>query len=259
MIELDLDGEIAVVTGGSRGIGAKIAEVFAEAGADVAVAARTQSQLDETVEAIEAAGGRGLAVRTDLRDLDDVEALIPTVREELGMPSILVNNAAQNLAGPLPEMTVEEVDNMLETNLRATFLLSQHYAAEYRDSSLESGRIVNISSLTGRLGVPRMTLYSGTNAGIETVSRGFASELARDGVTVNWVTPGLIGIERIRNLLEDQGDDIYDLDRIPLGGLGEAEDIANACLFFASDLASYVTGAEIVVDGGVSFTAGLYL
>ncbi|MGM0590450.1 MAG: SDR family NAD(P)-dependent oxidoreductase [Halobacteriota archaeon] len=259
MTTINLDGETALVTGASRGIGAQIAETFAEAGADVVVAARTESQLEETVEKIEATGSRGVAIPTDLREIDQIDALMEETLEAVGMPSILVNNAAQNLAGPLPEMDIEEVNAMIETNYRATFVLSQRYAEAYREFGLDSGRIINISSLTGRLGVPRMTLYSGTNSGIESLTRGFAAELARDGVTVNHVVPGLIGIERIQNLLKDQGDDIYNLDRIPLGGLGEAQDIANACLFFASDLSTYVTGAEIVVDGGVSFTAGLYL
>ncbi|SFR64394.1 SDR family NAD(P)-dependent oxidoreductase [Halogeometricum limi] len=258
MIPLDLSGETALVTGGGRGIGAVVADTFAEAGADVAVAARTESELAKTVERIESHGRRGVALPTDLRDADAIEELVADATDRLGTPSILVNNAAANLAGPLSEMSVDEVDTMLETNLRATFLLSQAWADAYRESSRTSGRIINVSSLTGRLGVPRMTLYSGTNAGIESVSRGFAAELARDGVTVNWVVPGLVGIDRIRNLVDEQGDDIYDLDRIPLGDLGEAVDIAHACLFFASEMASYVTGAELVVDGGVSFTAGLY-
>lgn len=259
MVNITLDGETALVTGGSRGIGSVIAETLAEAGADVAVTARTESELHETVAAIEATGSRGIAIPADLRCVEDIDALIDKTTAAMTVPSILVNNAAANLAGPLLETSLEDVHTMLETNLLATFLLTQRYALVYRESSLVSGRIINISSLTGQLGVPRMTLYSGTNAGIESVSRGFAAELARDGVTVNWVTPGLIGIDRIEHLLEEQGDDIYDLDRIPLGGLGTAEDVANACLFFASDLSSYVTGAEIIVDGGVSFTAGLYL
>ena len=259
MIEIDLSGRTALITGAGRGIGERIAHRFAEAGADIVAVARTESEIQETVEQVESEHGvAGYAIPTDLGKEEEIQKLVDDSVEEFGVPEILVNNAALNLAGPVLEMPVDEVDAMLSVNLRGLFLLTQRWAREFRDSDPGYGRVVNISSATNQVGIPQMTLYGGTNGGIASVTRGFAAELARDGVTVNTVTPGLIGIERIEDLIDDRGDEIYDLDRIPLGELGEPEDIANACVFYASDLADYVTGTELVVDGGVTFTAGLY-
>jgi NAD(P)-dependent dehydrogenase (short-subunit alcohol dehydrogenase family) len=257
MVEMDLSGQTAIVTGAGRGIGKVISHRLAQAGANVVAAARTESEIEETVAEVEELGVEGLAVPTDLQEVDDIDNLVDEAVAEFGVPEILVNNAAQNLAGPLLEQTVEEVDRMLDTNLRGLFLLSQRWGQEFVESDTESGSIVNISSATSHIGVARMTLYSGTNGGVRSVTRGLASEFGPE-VRVNTVTPGLIGIERIRNLLEDQGDEIYELDRIPMDRLGEPDDIADAVLFFASDLSSYVTGTELIVDGGVNFTAGLY-
>lgn len=259
-MDIDLSGSTAIVTGAGRGIGSVIAPTLAEAGANIVAAARTASEIEATAEHVESEYGvEALAVPTDLKSFDEIDALVDEAVETFGAPDILINNAAENLPNLPPEQTLEEVDLMLETNLRAVFLLGVRFGEAFRDSSNDTGRIVNISSLTAQLGVPAMTLYSGTNAGVYGVTRGLAAEYARDGINVNAVTPGLIRIERIEQLLEDRGDEIYDLDRIPLGRLGLPQDIANACLFLSSDLAGYVTGEDIRVDGGVGFTAGLYL
>lgn len=259
MISIDLSGQTAIVTGAGRGIGAEIVDRFAEAGANVVAAARS---VDE-IEAVAAAAGRdhgveAIAVETDLREVHDVDRLVERSVEAFGAPEVLVNNAGANLPTPPVETPVEDVDTMLDVNLRGTFLLTQRWARAYREAGLDRGRVVNIASGTGNIGVSRMTLYGGTNAGIVGITRGWAAALAPDGVTVNAVTPGLVRIERIENLLAEQGEEIYDLDRVPLGRLAEPEEIADACLFYASDLARYVTGTELYVDGGITFTAGLY-
>lgn len=257
-IELDLTDRTAVITGAGRGIGAVIATRFATAGANIVAAARTDSELAETIEHVKERDVEGLVVPTDLRNHDEIETLFDRTVEEFGTPEILINNAAANLPALPLEQTLEEVDEMLETNLRAVFLCSQAYARRFREAPAESGRIINISSVSAQVGIPAMTLYGGTNAGIYGVTRGFAADLANNGVTVNSVTPGLVRVERIERLIEDQGSEIYDFDRLPLGDLADPEDVANACLYLASDLAGYVTGEDLRVDGGVEFTAGLY-
>lgn len=257
-VDIDLTGRTAIVTGAGRGIGEEISRRFAEAGANIVAVARTESEIRDTVDQVEEYGIRGLAVPADLRDADDIDTVVDTVLDEWGVPDTLVNNAGLNLTNPAMEQTLDEVDKMFEVNLRGLFLLSQRFGQEVRRSELENGTIINISSLTSKLGVSYMTFYSGTNAGVTAISRGLAAELADDGVRVNTVTPGLIEIDRIADLVEEKGDEIYDLDRVPLGRLGTPRDIADGCLFFASDLSSYVTGQELVVDGGVEFTAGLY-
>ncbi len=257
-IQLDLSESSAVITGAGRGIGAVIANRFAEAGANVVAAARTESELEATVERVEAHGVEGLVVPTDLRNPPEIEELFDRTEETFGAPDILVNNAAANLPALPLEQTLDEVNTMLNVNLRAVFLASCAYARRFRASSNEDGRIINISSVSAQVGIPAMTLYAGTNAGVYGVTRGLASYLADDGVTVNSVTPGLVRIERIEQLIEDRGDEIYNLDQIPLGDLADPEDIANACLYLSSHLADYVTGEDIRVDGGIEFTAGLY-
>lgn len=259
MIELDLSGQTVIVTGAGRGIGAAIADRFAEAGANVVAAARSTDEIEAVASAVaEEHGIEAIAVETDLRSVEDIDRLVERSVDAFGVPEILINNAGANLPTPPIETPIDDVDTMLDVNLRGSFLLTQRWARAYRDAGLDHGRVINISSGTGTIGVPRMTLYGGTNAGINGITRGWAAALAPDGVTVNAVTPGLVGIDRIRRLLEEQGDAIYDLERIPLGRLAEPVEIADACLFYASDLADYVTGTELYVDGGMIFTAGLY-
>jgi NAD(P)-dependent dehydrogenase (short-subunit alcohol dehydrogenase family) len=118
--------------------------------------------------------------------------------------------------------------------------------------------VINISSIAAELGVPAMTLYAGTKSGARGITRGFAAALAPDGVTVNSVSPGLTRVGRTEGVIDEHGDQLFDFDRIPLGRIGEPRDTADVCVFLASDLAGYVTGVDILVDGGVAFTAGLY-
>lgn len=256
---IDLSGTSVVVTGAGRGLGRHIAHRFAEAGADIVGAARTESELEALEEDIE--GEYDVEVRpvpTDLTDEDDVQNLVTEAVEAFGTPEILINNAGANIAGPPLDHTVEEIDTMLDVNVRGLFLLTQYWARAFQDSPLKGGRVINISSVIADLGVPAMTLYAGTKAAVRAITRGFAADLADDGVTVNSVSPGLTRVDRTETVMEEHGDELFDMDRIPRGRVGDPEDTADACLFYASDLAGYVTGTDLVVDGGVEFTAGLY-
>lgn len=256
-VELDLSGKTAIVTGAGRGIGEIVATRFGAAGADVVVAARTEREIETTSAAVEEHGVSALAVPTDLSDLDDIDALVAETRAAFGAPDVVVNNAAANLADDPLEQPVDEVDAMLDVNLRGVFLLSQRAANAMLDADIEAGRIVNVSSVVGHVGVPAMTVYSGTKAGLYGITRGLAAELSPHGITVNTVSPGMIRVDRIERLMEESGE-FYDLDRIPAGRLGDPEEIADACVFLASDRARYVTGEDLRVDGGVAITAGLY-
>lgn len=257
-VELDLSGKTAVVTGAGRGIGEVVATRFAEAGADVVAAARTTGEIEATVEDVEALGSSGLAVPTDLGEPAEVDALVEAVDETFGAPDILVNNAAANLAGDPLDQSLDDVNTMVDVNLRGLFLLSQRVANAMLDADLEAGRILNVASVAGHLGIPAMTVYSGTKSGVYGITRGLAAELAPHGITVNSVSPGMIRVARIEQLMAEKGE-LYDLDRIPVGRLGEPGEIADACVFLASDRADYVTGVDFRVDGGVTITAGLYL
>lgn len=256
-MQLDHTGKTVIVTGAGRGIGREIAHRFADAGANVVAAARTESEIRETVDEVEHRGTDGLAVPTDLRDPDDIVSLVDATVDRFGTPDVLVNNAAVHVAGDPLSRSVEDVDAMLGVNLRGVFLLSQAFANAVIDGGGSGGSIVNVSSIVGHLSVPAMTVYCGTKAGVYGLTRGLAGELGPHGITVNSVSPGLTRVERIERLLEEKGE-LYEIDAIPLGRLGEPADIANACLFLTSDLASYVTAVDLPVDGGAVRTATLY-
>lgn len=258
-VTINLDEKSAIVTGAGRGLGKRISERLAEAGADIVGAARTEAELEALKEDIE--GEYDVEVQpvpTDLTDEGDIQNLVEEAVEAFGTPEILINNAGANISGPPLKHTVDEIDTMLNVNVRGLFVLTQYWAQAFQDSPLEDGRVINISSVIADLGIPAMTLYGGTKTAVRAITRGFAADLADDGVTVNSVSPGLTRVDRTAEVMAEYGDELFDMDRIPLGRVGEPKDTADACLFFASDLAGYVTGEDLLVDGGVEFTAGLY-
>ncbi|PCR88857.1 SDR family NAD(P)-dependent oxidoreductase [Natrinema ejinorense] len=261
-MELDLSGQTALITGAGRGIGEEIALTFAEAGANVVAAARTESEIEETVADVEAHGVEGLAVPTDLRSVEAIETLVETTVREFGGSEILVNNAALNLTNPPEAQSLEEVDAMMDVNLRAVFLLTQRWREQFVASSADRGRVINVSSNSAYFGIPAMTFYGGTNAGVLALTRGFAATMAEEGVTVNSIVPGLTRVDRIEELLEKQErgeiDRIHQLENHPLNRPAEPEEIAYACLFLAYDLADYITGTSILVDGGLELTRSPY-
>lgn len=247
-MEIDLTGETAFVTGGGRGIGRAIADRFAQAGADVAVIARTGAELDEVVETVESHGATGLAI----------ERAVDETVDSLGLPTILVNNAGVFLASPPDEQPTAEIEQMLALNLRAPLLLARRVCGELVDSDSEHGRVINISSNVTEAAVPLWTAYGSTKAGLEGMTRGLALAFADEDITVNSVSPGTTRTAAVESDIESIGDRLYDFDRHPMGRIGEPDEVADVCLFLASDLARYVTGEDITVDGGVSITAGFY-
>lgn len=255
-IETELTDRTAVVTGAGRGIGREIAYRLAEAGADIVAAARTEAEIAAVADTVEDRYGvDGLAVRTDLRDVEAIDGLIDRAVEGFGAPEILVNNAGVNLHNRALDQTVEELATMVDVNFKAPFLLAQRFGWVFRDSDKEAGSIVNVSSVSGRLGKDFTSVYGGTKAGLYGLTRGLAAGLSRYGIRVNSISPGTTLIERTRDRLDDRD---LDIDRVPLSRLGEAADVADVAVFLASDRAGYVTGVDVPVDGGICFTAGLY-
>lgn len=257
-MHLDLTGRTALVTGAGRGIGETIALEFAAAGATVVATARTESEIESTVESIRDRGGAAHAISSDLSSVESIDALVDETVDAVGAPDVLVNNAGANLAASPLSQSSDDLDTMMAVNLRGTFVLSQRVANELLSADGETGgRIVNVSSIVADLGVPKMAAYGATKAGVQGLTRGLAAELSSHGITVNSVSPGMTRIDRIERLLEEKPE-IYDVDRIPAGRLAEPEDVAAACVFLASDRAEYITGVDLPVDGGVTITAGLY-
>ena len=246
-MELRLDDQVAIVTGASRGIGAGIADLLAQAGARVAGTATTS-------EGAEAIGQRLDAISTGCRgevlDVNDAEGaadLVARVTEALGAPTILVNNAGITRDQLLMRMKEEEWDDVLDTNLRSVFRLSK--ACLRGMMKARTGRIINIASVVGVMGNSGQVNYSAAKAGMIGFSKSLAREVGSRGITVNVVAPGFIDTDMTRALDETQRANL--LSGIPLNRLGSPEDIAASVLFLASDAGSYITGQTLHVNGGM--------
>ena len=243
-----LDGKTALVTGASRGIGRAIALCLAAEGARVAINyAGNVRAAEEVKTAIEAAGGTAILCQADIADSSAVEAMVANVVKEFGTIDILVNNAGITRDALLMRMKDEDFTKVLNTNLKGVFYCTK--AVSKLMMKKRSGRIVNVASVVGLVGNAGQTNYAAAKAGVIGFSKSAAKELASRGITVNVVAPGFIGTDMTAGLPESVKEKM--LTDIPLGRMGEAEDVANAVLFLASDQASYITGQVVNVDGGM--------
>ncbi len=246
----NLDGQVAVITGSSRGIGKAIAMTLAAAGAKVAVSSRKIEACVEVVEIITAAGGTAVAVACNVSDKAQREALLDAVENQLGPISILVCNAAVNPAyGPLAALEEKAFDKVMAVNVAANIHLINRVAPGM--AAAGGGSVILLSSIAGMMGSQNIGAYAVSKAADAQLARNYAVELGPKNIRVNAVAPGLIRTEFSTLLWEgDRGKDF--IARTPLGRLGEAEDIAGVVLFLASKAASYVTGQVIVADGGIT-------
>ncbi len=244
----DLSEQVAIVTGASQGLGKGVAIELARSGARVACVARNAEKLAETVAEITSAGGQAEAFSCDVTDRESVDQLVDKVVEDWGRLDILVNNAGVTRDTLMPRMSDEEWDDVINTNLRGTFLFAR--AASRIMMRARYGRIINMSSVSGIIGNPGQTNYSASKAGMIGLTRSLSRELAGRKVTINAVAPGFIESDMTKAL----GDAVLSevKKRIPAKRLGTADDIAAAVLFLASGAASYITGQVLVVDGGMT-------
>lgn len=247
-IQVDLSGRTAIVTGASRGIGRAIAVRLAAAGAKVACVARSADKLKETVDAISAAGGAAEVCPCDVTDSAAVSKLVEGLHERWGRLDVVVNNAGITKDTLIPRMSDEDWDAVIATNLRSVFLFTR--AASLVMMRQRSGRIINISSVSGLMGNPGQANYSASKAGIIGLTRTVAQELAGRKVTVNAVCPGFIASEMTEALGAAVLDEVK--KRIPAKRLGAADEVADAVLYLASDSAAYITGEVLTIDGGLT-------
>lgn len=245
-ISFDLSGKVALVTGANTGIGQAIAVALAEAGADVALAGR--SEPGETLARIAATGRRGLDIRADLSSTAPIQGVIDRVLNGLGRIDVLVNNAGIIRRADLLDFSEEDWDAVLDTNLKTLFFLSQ--AAARAMAARGSGKIVNVASLLSFQGGVRVPSYAAAKSGVAGVTRAMANELAPRGVQVNAIAPGYIATNNTAALQSDETRSRQILERIPTGRWGRPEDIAGAAVFLASSASDYVTGQILAVDGG---------
>lgn len=243
-----LTEKVAIVTGAGQGIGAAIAKVFAGQGAKVVVATRTAANGEATVNEIIAAGGQAMLCAVDIGTVENVNEVVERTTAAYGGVDIMVHNAASFLFGNIVDYSEEDLETVLAVNLKSCFRLSRACIPHFRRRG--GGRLLFTSSVTGpRVAMPGLGYYAASKAGISGFIRTAAMELARDHITVNGVEPGYIRTPAMELLTDEEG--MREMARyIPMGCLGQPDDIAHTMLFLASDEARYITGQTIVVDGG---------
>ena len=243
-----LQNKVAIVTGSGQGIGAAIARVFAQQGARVVVATRTEKNGGETVAQIRSEGGEASLVCADIGSVDAINNVVDTTLDTYGQIDVMVHNAASFLGGLIEEYQDEDLDTVLAVNLKACFRLTHACIPHMRKQG--AGRILVTSSVTGpRVAMPGTAYYAASKSGVNGFIRAAALELAADNITVNGVEPGFI-LTPAMDLLADAHARAEMARYIPMGKLGEPNDIAYAMLYLASDEGKYVTGQTLVVDGG---------
>ncbi len=244
---MSFENKIVLITGASRGIGAAISSVFGEEGAIIIGTATSQSGADKISERLAASGFQGQGMVLNVTDADSVDQLLSDIKSQYGMPSILVNNAGITKDNLLMRMNEDEWFDVVNTNLSAVYRLSK--ACLRGMMKARWGRIINISSVVGAMGNAGQSNYAATKAGVAGFARALAKEVGSRGITVNTVSPGFIATDMTDVLPEEQKTAM--LSAIPVGRLGQPEEIANTVKFLASDGAAYITGENLHVNGGM--------
>lgn len=243
-----LTGKVALVTGAGRGIGRQIALTLAAQNAFVIVNYNgSKDKAEETVSEIKAAGGDAVSYKCNVSDFEECQQMITAIIKEYKHIDILVNNAGITRDGLIMKMSEDDYDAVLDTNLKGTFNTIRHMSRYFLKQ--KSGRIINISSVSGILGNAGQANYSASKAGVIGLTKAVARELASRGITVNAVAPGFVDTDMTDALSDSAKENL--ISQIPLGRTGKPQDIANAVLFLASDAAGYITGQVLSVDGGM--------
>ena len=244
----DLTGRVAIMTGAGRGLGRTMALALAAAGADLALASRTAPELESLVEEVRALGRRAIAVPTDVTSPEACEALVAAAIAQLGRLDIFVNNAGTNVRKSALDITPDEYDFVIQTNLKGYFngarAGGRHFVAQ------GSGKVINISSILGSVALPNQAAYASSKGGIEQLTKVLALEWATSGVQVNNLAPTYFETDLTRPLYEDPERRAFIEERTPMGRWGQPHELAGAVIFLASDASDFVTGQTILVDGG---------
>jgi NAD(P)-dependent dehydrogenase (short-subunit alcohol dehydrogenase family) len=247
---MKLKRQVAIVTGASRGIGEAIALTLAGEGAAVVVNGRQAETINRVADEIRSRGGQALPVKADVSSSEQVNDMVAQTLESFQKIDILVNNAGINKLMPTLELPEALWDDIIDTNLKGQFLCCQAVAKHM--IKRKQGKIVNIASIGGHIGTPGLAAYSASKGGSLQLTRVLAVEWGKHNITVNAVSPGLTMTAMMEALVNERSDFVDGMDRIPLQRLAKPEDIADAVLFLVSPGADYITGQEIIVDGGTT-------
>jgi len=246
----DLTGQVAVVTGASRGLGQYLSRALGRAGARLVVTSRKAGGCDPFLEELAALGIEAKALTLDVRDRDSIAAFAPAAEAAFGKVDILVNNAGCNIRKPAFEVTWEDWNTILDTNLRGPFFVAQAIARGMVQRSY--GRIINIGSVTSVFGYSGLAPYGASRGGIRQLTMSLADDWGRHGVTVNTLAPGWFQTEQNKVMYEDETWVEYLKERIPLNRPGRPDDLDGAVVFLAGEASRYITGQVLLVDGGIT-------
>ncbi len=248
MINQRLDGRIAVVTGASKGLGKQMAESLAEAGATVALIARSGDLLEGVREGIISRGGKAFTFVADVSDESQVATVAAEVRRQAGVPDILINNAGINIRKPLHEYTLAEWRQVMSTNVDGPFLCTRAFVPGMMEKKF--GRIISIASTMGHVSLPQRAAYSASKFAVLGITKTLALELAPYNITANAISPGPFATEIARVVMDDPVQ-LADFNRrIPLGRWGKLEEIGALAVYLCSEASGFITGTAIVIDGG---------
>ena len=243
-----LDGKVALITGASKGLGKAMALALGEAGAQVALVSRDLAQLSAVAVEARQRGARAEVFQADIASEEQVWRLEQEVVAQFGKVDILINNAGINIRKPLVEFTLEEWNSVMDTNLTSVFLMCRAFIPHM--SGRGYGRIINMTSIMSHVSLPGRTVYSSSKSGLLGLTRALAQELAADGITVVGISPGPFGTEMNTALMNDPVVNAQFTSSIPLGRWGKVEEIGQLALFLCSEDASFITGTDILIDGG---------